>query len=107
MNRGLRVGCSVLAAVLLAIAIPYGTASAQDVSSLPDGPAKVMLLKYCSDCHMIDVVTGKRQNAADWKSTVARMAGYGIDMSVEEIAQLTDYLTETQGLTPAKAALPR
>ena len=73
-------------------------------SGLPDGPAKDMLLKYCSDCHMIDVVTGKRQNAADWKSTVTRMAGYGLDMTVEEVEQLTDYLTETQGLTPAKAA---
>ena len=52
---------------------------------------------------MIDVVIGKRQNAADWKSTVTRMAGYGLDMSVEEIEQLTDYLTETQGLTPVKA----
>ena len=63
-----------------------------------------MLLKYCADCHMIDVVTGKRQNAADWKSTVTRMSGYGLDMSVEEVEQLTDYLTETQGLAPAKAA---
>jgi mono/diheme cytochrome c family protein len=102
-----RFGFSVGAAVLLAALIPPRAARAQDASSLPDGPSKVMLLKYCSDCHMIDVVTGKRQNGADWKSTVARMAGYGIDMSVEEIEQLTDYLTEMQGLTPAKAVPPR
>jgi hypothetical protein len=92
------------AIVLLAVPIWPIAARAQDVSGLPDGPAKDMLLKYCSDCHMIDVVTGKRQNAADWKGTVTRMAGYGLDMTVEEIEQLTDYLTETQGLSPAKAA---
>ena len=84
-----------------------GATRAQDASSLPDGPSQVMLLKYCSDCHMLDVVTGKRQNASDWKSTVTRMAGYGLDMSVEEIEQLTEYLTETQGLSPAKSAVAK
>lgn len=99
-----RLGVSMCAVLLLAVATGPDAASAQDASGLPDGPAKQMLLKYCADCHMIDVVTGKRQNAADWKSTVTRMSGYGLDMSVEEVEQLTDYLTETQGLSSAKSS---
>lgn len=93
--------CVSTATIVLIASLLTGAARA-DESQLPDDPAKDMLLKNCVDCHNIDVVTGKRQNSADWKGTIARMAGYGINMSPGEIDQLTDYLARVQGLTSSR-----
>ena len=93
---------SMGAATLIAVLLGVGVVRA-DESQLPDDPAKDMLLKNCVDCHNIDVVIGKRQNSADWKGTIARMSGYGINMSSDEIDQLTDYLARVQGLTSSRS----
>jgi hypothetical protein len=99
---------SMRAVVLMTVLLPAGATRAQDASQLPDDPAKDMLLKNCVDCHNIDVVIGKHQNSADWKSTIARMSGYGINMPADEIDHLTDYLARVQGLTSSRPkAAPR
>jgi cytochrome c5 len=97
---------SMRAVVLIAVLLPAGAAKAQDASQLPDDPSKDVLLKNCIDCHNIDVVIGKHQNSADWKSTIARMSGYGINMPADEIDRLTDYLARVQGLSPSRPPRP-
>jgi hypothetical protein len=96
--------CVAMAAVILmAVLLRAGATRAEDASQLPDNPSKDVLLKNCVDCHNIDVVIGKHQNGMDWKSTITRMSGYGLNMSVDEIDHLTDYLARVQGLSPAKS----
>jgi hypothetical protein len=92
---------SMRSVILIAVLLAAGATRA-DESQLPDDPAKDMLLKNCVDCHNVDVVIGKHQNSTDWKGTIARMSGYGINMSSDEIDQLTDYLARVQGLTSSR-----
>jgi hypothetical protein len=99
----MRWRCVSMRAVVLMAVLLRGGAVRADETQLPDDPAKDMLLKNCVDCHNIDVVIGKRQNSADWKSTIARMSGYGINMSGDEIDRLTDYLARVQGLTSSRS----
>jgi hypothetical protein len=96
---------STTVVVLMAMLLRAGAACA-DESQLPDDPAKDMLLKNCADCHNLDVVTGKHQSSADWKSTITRMSGYGINMPGDEIDHLTEYLARVQGLAPARPRRP-
>lgn len=79
-----------------------GAAGAQDSSALPPGAGKEIVQHNCADCHALDVITSKRQSAAEWHTTVERMANYGISLSQGDIDMLTDYLSTNFGLTPAK-----
>jgi len=97
---------AMAAVILVTVLLPTGATRAQDASQLPDDPSRDVLLKNCADCHNLDVVTGKHQNSADWKSTITRMSGYGINMPADEIDHLTDYLARVQGLSPSRSPRP-
>ncbi|WP_323771807.1 quinohemoprotein amine dehydrogenase subunit alpha [Antarctobacter sp.] len=96
MNRG---GALVLAAICT---VAGGFAQAQD--------GKELLETTCGTCHaMTDAgltrISGQRKSPEGWLMTIVRMRIYhGLDISVDEQADLVAYLADTQGLAPSETA---
>jgi competence protein ComEA len=62
--------------------------------SLPDGPGRDTLIRICGSCHSPDNVTLHGQSREDWQATLAKMAGYGMSASDEDLNEILDYLAK-------------
>lgn len=75
-----------------------GAAAAQAPNpSLPDAPAKAVMMKSCTACHEIDTVTAVRRTRIGWQQTVDDMAGRGAEGTDDEMNLIVDYLTKYFG----------
>jgi len=99
MGSGLESKLSRVAKVCLlpAICLGYGLAArSQDVPArgdvLPAGEGKEILETRCTLCHNTERVTRQRFARDDWQDTINRMIGYGVPLSDNQKAVLTDYL---------------
>jgi len=61
---------------------------------LPSGPGKETLVKICGSCHSPDNVALHGQSREDWQATLAKMVGYGMSASDEELNEVLDYLAK-------------
>ena len=64
---------------------------------LPDGPGKETFSKVCSACHGLDLATGQKKTAEEWKATVDKMAGYGAEASDKDFEAIVAYLAKNFG----------
>ena len=119
-NRGKLILGSLLPASLLLVWListlgtadaGYGTALAQtppattpppassagsgsDADALPKGPGKDLVLKACTACHALTMVTSKHATADEWSTTVNDMVNRGATLTDAEEDQVIDYLTK-------------
>jgi competence protein ComEA len=88
----------------LSAAFPSATSpvSAQQTAAaatptLPDGPGKDLVLRYCSNCHTIVNITSARKDEDGWTATLTKMVGYGMQGNEDELETILTYLTKNYG----------
>jgi hypothetical protein len=65
---------------------------------LPAGPNKDMVARACGSCHDLDMVfDAAGQTREGWNGTIEEMAGYGLKLSLDERAQILEYLVSFLG----------
>src|SRR5262249_10665308 len=67
------------------------------------GTAKATVESACGACHGLDLITSGGRSAADWKTVVNKMVGFGADIPDDQVTAVLDYLTKN---FPDKAAAP-
>jgi competence protein ComEA len=82
---------------------PKSTPTAPSKADLPDGEGKDILVKTCSGCHQLSVVTAQHKNESGWTDTVVEMRGRGAMGSDEDMEKIIHYLTANFGTEPAPA----
>jgi len=79
----------------LILAIAAGVLRAAD--DLPDGQGKQEVEKACGSCHGVDLFTGQKHTAAEWRTVVDTMVGYGAVLDEKQIDVVVAYLTKNFG----------
>jgi len=87
------------AAETQAPALPPPDQAQQDeiVKQLPAGAGKDVLVRACSGCHLLSVVTVQRKSESDWTDMVITMRSRGANASDDDLAQVVEYLTKNFG----------
>jgi competence protein ComEA len=65
--------------------------------TLPDGPGKDLVLRYCSNCHTIVNITSARKDEDGWTATLTKMVGYGMQGNEDDLETILAYLTKNYG----------
>ena len=76
---------------------PAASASARQVSALPDFPGRDVLIKKCMQCHQMSMWTALRQDRKAWESVMYRMVGRGALWTEDEIRAMAGYLARVRG----------
>jgi mono/diheme cytochrome c family protein len=63
-------------------------------ASLPDGPARDLVIRVCAQCHEPNRAAALRLTRDGWEGVITKMRGLGAQGSDAEFAQITDYLSE-------------
>ncbi len=90
------VGISAPQRAPAAASVPQAAPAQQ--ASAPD-PALKVIDDHCTACHGTYQIFEQRKSAKDWAETVQTMIDRGSDVTPEQQAQITAYLTKTY---PAK-----
>jgi len=78
------------------------------IDSLPAEAGKDLLLRACTRCHAVALVTQQRKPAAEWAKTVDKMVGWGATLQPAEKQTLVDYLASLHPVAPpASGGAPR
>jgi sulfite oxidase len=64
---------------------------------LPEGAGRSVAEQSCLGCHSADVLRQQRLTERQWTASIAKMKGWGAELSEEESARLLTYLTEHFG----------
>ena len=83
----------VARAFLLSTVFLCSGPSGRSQSELPEGNGKATIEAACVQCHDLQRVTRARFTRADWQKVVNNMISYGVPLSEDERAVVTDYLT--------------
>lgn len=73
----------------------FGRVSHLPISRDSTRTGMTLINTRCSACHGIDMIEQQRLGPADWTREVAKMVGWGANVSDEEKAALVDYLSST------------
>ncbi len=98
MSRSrLITGFSILAALF---GMSAGLAHAADPNDiLPEGPAKVVILRECTSCHEGSYVVAKPRTKSEWDEVVGSMMSRGANLSEDEQDKVIAYLSDNFGPT--------
>jgi cytochrome c553 len=64
---------------------------------LPEGEGKQETATMCGSCHGVDLFTSQKHTAADWRTVVNVMVGYGATLTDKEIDTVVAYLAKNYG----------
>jgi hypothetical protein len=65
---------------------------------LPPGPGKDLLLRKCTTCHDISMLTATGgMSQADWEATLDDMKAFGAQFTADERRQMLEYLVANLG----------
>jgi competence protein ComEA len=105
-----RLTCALFGATLLVPLVPALAGPAQEKKDappakqeLPPGVGKDLLIKDCSGCHELTVVTAQHKSESKWTDTIVEMRNRGADGSDEDMEQIVHYLTANFGPQDASA----
>lgn len=85
--------CGFALATLLGAPLHAQTTSIADAHpTLPPGPARNIVIRTCSECHPIEIVTQQHLGPEGWKKLVKQMADNGAVATKDELEQITAYL---------------
>ena len=62
------------------------------LAQMPDGPGKEETARLCSSCHELDRSFSVRQDRDGWQATMAKMTGFGMKGTDQELATVFEYL---------------
>ena len=62
------------------------------LAQMPDGPGKEETTRLCSTCHELDRSFSVRQDRDGWQATVAKMTGFGMKGTDQELSAVFEYL---------------
>src|SRR4030095_11316711 len=62
------------------------------LAQMPDGPGKEETTRLCSTCHELDRSFSVRQDRDGWQATMAKMTGFGMKGTDQELATVFEYL---------------
>ncbi len=87
-------------------------AAAQDVapdapSTLPDEPAKGLVLVLCDKCHGLEWIERSGADEKGWTSRLRRMNRAGAMLSTDQMVLLATYLAKALPERPRPAAPPK
>jgi competence ComEA-like helix-hairpin-helix protein len=111
ISRLAGVMCGALVALVLLPLIPALAGQTPEAKGpnptaqeLPPGEGKALLLKQCSGCHQLTVVTSQHKSESAWTDTIIEMRNRGANGSDEDMEQIIHYLAANFGPsnTPAK-----
>jgi quinoprotein glucose dehydrogenase len=86
------------APVPLPTAAKTETRSAPVPRTLPDGPAKALVLRSCGrTCHAIEAVTTTRRDRAAWVAMVDNLVARGANVPSADVRRIVDYLVAHYG----------
>jgi len=89
----------IIGALAIAALLTSWVDAQDSVATLPDGPAKPLLVQRCAACHPLESVTDKRKSQDDWRASVSQMQSYGVGLTPDEMDALVAYLAQNFGLT--------
>ena len=70
----------------------HGEQSAAE--AFPDGGAKVVILRSCSECHGLSKITEQSKDEAGWLASVKDMVRLGAQLRPEEVTMVAAYLAK-------------
>jgi cytochrome c5 len=76
-----------------------GALENQALDSLPPGPGRDVLLRACTSCHAVPLVTQQRKTPEEWAKTVDKMVGWGAPLRPEDREALLAYLSSSTRAT--------
>ena len=85
-------------------AAPYAVVAKSEqsaVAALPEGLAKTLILRSCTECHGLDRITDNRKIEAGWQASVKDMIRLGAKLTPEDVPVVVTYLVEHFG--PARS----
>lgn len=100
-----------LSALALSSFLLVNSAHAQD--NLKPGPGAATVMRACTSCHTIDMVTNKTRTDKDWGDILGRMMDKGLVASEDQLDDIYNYLTthyssqKPKPETTPKASAPR
>jgi competence protein ComEA len=89
MRRVLKIGWAACGIFYLSSVV---IASAQSVP--PDGHAKAVFERICSNCHGVEEITRKRLTEEQWTDVIDSMISRGAEGTDEEMSQVLQYLVK-------------
>jgi mono/diheme cytochrome c family protein len=92
---------ALLAAPLWAQTLATGASDAHP--ALPPGPGRNIVVRTCSECHPIEIVTQQHMGLDGWKKLVDLMATNGAVATDAELDQITAYLAKAFPPLPGDA----
>jgi competence protein ComEA len=101
----LAFGAMLLSPLIAAFADPaqQGTESHAAKTDLPPGEGKDLLVKQCTGCHQLTMVTTQHKSESGWTDTVIEMRNRGANGSDEDMEKIVRYLTANFGSQGAPA----
>ena len=86
---------------------PDAAAQQQAIKSLPPGPGRDQVVRVCTGCHLLNVVTTQRKNESDWTDTVVEMRNRGANASDDDMEKIVEYLAKNFGPNSPPPAAPK
>lgn len=84
---------------------PDAAKQQEAIKGLPPGPGRDAVVRVCSGCHLLTVVTSERKSESDWTDTVVEMRGRGANATDDDMVAIVEYLAKNYGPnSPAPAA---
>ena len=97
------IGGTVFA--LLAVVVTVVVAGAAEITELPQGPNRDLVLDVCRSCHDLQMVfDAAGSNRDDWDRALDEMTDNGMNISAGDRAKILAYLSTYLGPAPPKAA---
>ena len=92
---------------LAALGLASAASAQQKITELPNGPGVKLVYAKCQTCHSLQYVTeAKGLVPNQWKSLIASMKDYGLEISPQDEKTVLAYLTTYLGPNPPPAAAP-
>ena len=76
---------------------PNAAEQQKAIKSLPPGPGRAAVVRVCTGCHLLTVVTSQRKSESDWTDTVIEMRSRGANASDEDMVSIVEYLAKNYG----------
>ena len=99
LRVGLALGAAALSGGLFASAFAQAPSD-----GLPDDPAKAVILRACTTCHEVGLITVKPRPPEEWDALLGQMTDRGASLTPDEKAQVRAYLVKNFGAPGAPAA---
>jgi hypothetical protein len=77
--------------------------AAAEITELPQGPDRDLVLKVCQSCHDLQMVFDAGISRQEWDMSLDEMTANGMNISADDRAKILTYLSTYLGPTPPKA----